>query len=37
MNVYLDFGETIGSKNKIFTNTKKSYYFRKKIIHSNKK
>ena len=30
-NTYLDFGETIGSKNKMFTNGKKSYYFRKKI------
>ena len=26
-----------GSKNKMFTNRKKSYYFRKKIIHSNKR
>ena len=38
MNTYLGFGETIGFKNKMFTNgKKKSYYFRKKIIDSNKR
>ena len=32
MNTYLDFGAPIGSKNKMFTNRKKSYYFRKLFI-----
>ena len=37
MNTDLDIGETIGSKNKMFTNRKESYYFRKKIIDSDKR
>ena len=37
MNSYMDFGKTIGSKNEMITNRKKSNYFRKKIIDSNKR
>ena len=38
MKTYLDIGETIGSKYKIFTKRKKKwYYFRKKIIDRNKR
>ena len=37
MNTYSDFMEVIGSKNHMFTNRKISYYFRKKIIDSNKR
>ena len=37
MNTYLDFRETIGSKNRMFANKKNSYYFRKKIIDSNER
>ena len=37
MNTYLDIGETISSKNKMFTNRKELYYFRKEIIDSDKR